>query len=102
MAVEHQLRGRRIAVLAADGFEKVELTVPVTALRAAGADVDIISLRPGRIRGVNLHEPASRVKVDHTLSDVSVDDYSYCVINEAAYCMNRRAGTAQSQSAGSC
>jgi protease I len=80
MAVEHQLEGRRIAVLAADGFEKVELTVPVTALRAAGADVDIISLRPGRIRGVNLHEPASRVKVDYTLSDVSVDDYDALLI----------------------
>ena len=73
MTVEHKLKGRRIAVLAADGFEKVELTVPFTAMRAAGADIDIISLRHGRIRGVNLHEPASRVKVDHTLGEVSVD-----------------------------
>ncbi|WP_157264398.1 type 1 glutamine amidotransferase domain-containing protein [Azohydromonas aeria] len=80
MAVGHQLKGRRIAVLAADGFEKVELTVPVAALRAAGAGVDIISLRPGRIRGVNLHEPASRVKVDRTLSDASVDDYDALLI----------------------
>jgi protease I len=80
MSVEHQLKGRRIAVLAADGFEKVELAVPVTALRAAGADVDIISLRRGRIRGVNLHEPASRVKVDHTLSEVSVGDYHALLI----------------------
>ena len=80
MAVEHQLKGRRIAVLAADGFEKVELTVPVAALRAAGADADIISLRPGRIRGVNLHEPAGRVKVDHTLSEVSVDAYDALLI----------------------
>jgi protease I len=79
MAV-HQLKGRRVAVLAADGFEKVELTVPVTALRAAGADVDIVSLRPGRIRGVNLHEPASRVTVDRTLSDVSVDNYDALLI----------------------
>lgn len=75
MEVQHRLKGRRVAVLAADGFEKVELTVPVTALRAAGADVDIISLRHGSIRGVNLHEPASRVKVDRLLSDVSADDY---------------------------
>jgi len=80
MAVEHQLKGRRIAVLAADGFEKVELTVPVTAMRAAGANVEIVSLRPGRIRGVNLHEPASRVTVDHTLSEVSVDDYDALLI----------------------
>src|SRR3954470_15263309 len=80
MALEHQLKGRRIAVLAADGFEKVELTVPVAALRVAGADVDIISLRRGRIRGVNLHEPASRVRVDHTISDVSVNDYDALLI----------------------
>jgi protease I len=80
MLVEHKLKGRRIAVLAADGFEKVELTVPVAALRAAGADVDIVSLRPGRIRGVNLHEPAARVTVDRTLSDVSVGDYDALLI----------------------
>jgi protease I len=80
MEVMHQLKGRRIAVLAADGFEKVELTVPVTALRASGAEVDVVSLRAGRIRGVNLHEPASRVKVDHTLSEVSPDDYDALLI----------------------
>lgn len=70
-----QLKGRCIAVLAADGFEFVELSVPVAALRAEGAEVEIISLRSGRIRGVNLHEPASRVSVDRTLSQASVDDY---------------------------
>jgi len=80
MAVEHQLKGKRIAVLAADGFEKVELTVPVMALRAQGAEVDIVSLRRGRIRGVNLHEPASRVTVDRTLSEASVDDYDALLI----------------------
>lgn len=80
MEVMHQLEGKRVAVLAADGFEKVELTIPVTALRAAGAQVDVISLRAGRIRGVNLHEPASRVKVDHTLAEVSPDDYDALLI----------------------
>lgn len=69
------LRGRRIAVLAADGFEKVELTVPVAALRLGGAKVDIISLRRGRIRGVNLHEPASRVHVDGTVYDTDPQQY---------------------------
>lgn len=80
MAVEQELKGRRICVIAADGFEKVELTVPVAALRAAGAKVEIVSLRPGHIRGVNLHEPASRVRVDHTLSEVSVDQYDALLI----------------------
>ena len=75
-----QLKGRRIAVLAADGFEKVELAVPVAALRAGGAEVDIVSLRPGRIRGVNLHEPASRVAVDRTLAEASAADYDALLI----------------------
>jgi protease I len=69
------LKGRRIAVLAADGFEKVELTIPVNAMRLAGADVDIVSLRKGRIRGVNLHEPAKRVKVNKTLAEANPGDY---------------------------
>jgi protease I len=80
MSIDRQLKGRRIAVLAADGFEKVELSVPVAALRAEGAYVDIVSLRPGRIRGVNLHEPASRVSVDRTLPEASVADYDALLI----------------------
>jgi protease I len=75
MAKSRKLQDQRIAVLAADGFEKAELTIPVKALRAAGADVDIISLRRGRIRGVNLHEPASRVHVDSIIEEADACDY---------------------------
>jgi protease I len=78
--MQRALKGCRIAVLAADGFEKVELTVPVAALRAAGASVDIVSLRHGRIRGVNLHEPASRVRVDRTIAEASPADYDGLLI----------------------
>lgn len=74
------LKGHRVAVLAADGFEKVELTVPVLALQAAGAKVEIVSLRHGRIRGVNLHEPASRVAVDRTVDEASPSDYDALLI----------------------
>jgi len=70
-----RLKGRRIAVLVADGFEKVELSIPRKALRAAGAKVDIVSLRRGRIRGVNLHEPASRVSVTKTVEEANANDY---------------------------
>ena len=52
------LAGRRIAVLATDGFEMVELAVPAAAMRMAGATVEVISIHPGRIRGMNLHDPA--------------------------------------------
>jgi protease I len=73
--MSHSLKGRRIAVLASDGFEKVELTIPVKALRWAGAKIDIVSLRHGRIRGVNLHEPASRVRVTKTVEEADPADY---------------------------
>jgi protease I len=71
----HSLEGRRIAVLAADGFEKVELTIPVKALQWAGAKIDVVSLRHGKIRGVNLHEPASRVRVTKTVKEADPADY---------------------------
>jgi protease I len=78
--VTRALRNRRIAVLAADGFEKVELTIPVAALKAAGAEVDIVSLRRGRIRGVNLHEPASRVRVTRTIEEASPARYDALLV----------------------
>jgi protease I len=75
MPYRRRLKGRKIAVLAADGFEKVELVIPLRALKLAGAKVDVVSLRRGRIRGVNLHMPASRVGVDKTVSEADPDDY---------------------------
>jgi protease I len=69
------LKDRRIAILAADGFEKVELTVPLRAMQLAGAKVDVISLRHGRIRGVNRHEPASRIHVDKRIDEAQPEDY---------------------------
>ena len=75
MSNKRTLKGHRIAVLAADGFEKVELTMPLHALRAAGANVDVISLRRGLIRGLNLNLPATRVRVDRTVEQTSAGDY---------------------------
>jgi protease I len=75
MPTRRQLKGRKVAALAADGFEKVELVIPLRALKLAGAKVDVVSLRHGRIRGVNLHMPASRVGVDKTISEADPGDY---------------------------
>jgi protease I len=75
MNKSRELKGIRIALLAADGFEKIELSVPMDALRLAGADVDVISLRPGRIRGVNLHEPAGKVRVTKVVQEANPDEY---------------------------
>jgi protease I len=75
-----RLSGRRVAILAADGFEMVELVVPRMALRAEGAKAEVVSLRRGRIRGVNLHEPAQRVRVTKTIGEASPDEYDALLI----------------------
>lgn len=74
------LKNKRIAILATDGFEKIELTVPLKALRAAGAKVDVVSLHAGSIRGMNLHKPASKIKVDRTVSAALAKEYSGLLI----------------------
>jgi protease I len=69
------LSGRRIAVLATNGFEYVELLVPKRAFQAAGAKVEVVSIDGGKIRGVNLTEPARTVAVDRRLAEASPQDY---------------------------
>lgn len=75
-----KLDGKRIAVLAADGFEKVELTVPVAALRQAGADVVVVALHSGRIRGMNVHQPAELIQVATTVNEANPADYDGLLI----------------------
>jgi protease I len=70
------LQDVRVAVLAADGFEQVEVTWPVRALRSAGADVRIISLRPGNIQGVNFIWRGKKVPVDDTVFSADPRDYA--------------------------
>jgi protease I len=69
------LEGLRVAVLAADGFEQVELTSPVEDLEDRGAEVDIISLRPGRIRGVQRDVPGEEGEGGPHAGRGGSDDY---------------------------
>src|SRR5947209_3574157 len=66
----------RVAVLANDGFEEPELTEPVKALREAGAQVTILSLKLGQIQGVR-HDLDKTIKVivDRAIRDVSADEF---------------------------
>jgi protease I len=75
-----ELKGRRVAVLATDGFEQVELTEPVKALKAAGAEVDVVSPKEGQIQGWKHHDKADKVKVDRPLASAKPDDYSALVL----------------------
>ena len=70
-----ELTGFRVAVLATDGVEEVELTEPVRALRDAGADVDVLSLKSGEIQGFKHFDKAGRIAVTRTLDAARSSDY---------------------------
>jgi protease I len=66
----------RVAVLATDGCEETELTEPVKALKEAGAQVIILSLKPGQIQAVRHDlDKTVQIKVDHTIADASVEEF---------------------------
>lgn len=75
-----QLKGKKIAFIAADGVEQVELEQPWQALRDAGAQVELISIKPGQIQGVKGMDKGDTFKVDRTVSDVTADEYDGLVI----------------------
>jgi protease I len=64
-----KIKGLRVAVLAADGFEQVELTKPLKALQRAGAVAEVVSLRKGQIKGMNLLAPGRKIKVDRPIDE---------------------------------
>jgi protease I len=75
-----KLQGKKIAILATDGFEQVELTEPKKALEEAGATVHVISLKPGQIKGWDVTDWGESVKVDKTLLEVKVEEYDGLVL----------------------
>ena len=80
-ATSNELQGKRIAILAADGVEKVELEQPREALQSAGARVEVLSLKTGEIQARNHDlEPAGTVAVDRAVSDVSANDFDGLVL----------------------
>ncbi len=69
------LSGRTVACLVTDGYEQSELTSPVAALRDAGAEVHIVSLNSGKVRGWKDGDWGDSVVVDKTVGEVSPADY---------------------------
>jgi protease I len=74
------LSTKRIAIVATDGFEQSELLEPKKALEAAGAKVDVVSPKPGRIRGWKAKDWGDEVAVDNVVGDVRADDYDALVL----------------------
>jgi protease I len=75
-----ELKGKKVAFLAADMFEEVELTEPWQALEQAGADLELVSLKEGEIQGFNHYDKAGSFQVDKTVEEASANDYDALVL----------------------
>jgi protease I len=75
-----KLDGRRIAILATDGVEQVELTSPQKALKAAGAQVTVVSLKSGQIQGMNHAEKGDKIDVDATIDGARESQFDALVL----------------------
>jgi protease I len=75
-----KLDGRKIAFIAADGVEQVELTEPWEAVKAEGGQPELLSVEAGEIQGFNHLDKADKFKVDHAVSDVDPSDYDGLVL----------------------
>lgn len=75
-----ELNGKRVAVVATDGFEQVELTQPVKALKEAGAQVSIVAPKDGKIQGFKHHDKGDTVGVDKSLDQARPEDFDSLVL----------------------
>jgi len=77
-----QLKGKKIAFLAADAFEESELTKPWEALKDAGAEVELISLEEGKITALDEQQlkAGKTLKVDKPVEEANAADYDGLVL----------------------
>jgi protease I len=74
------LNGKRIAFLATDMVEQVELTEPWKAVEQAGGTSELVSLEKGEIQAFNHYDKADKFSVDRTVAEASPDDYDGLVL----------------------
>ena len=74
--MELGLKGKKVAILATDGVEQVELVEPRKALDAAGAVTHLISQKKGEIQAFNHHDKGEKLAVDRTLDEARASDYA--------------------------
>jgi protease I len=75
-----KLNGKKIAFLATDGVEEVELTEPRKAVESEGADTDLISLKKGEFQGFDHLDKDQVFTADKAVKDASADDYDGLVL----------------------
>jgi protease I len=80
-----KLDGKKVAILVADGFEQVELTKTLAVLDEAGAETTIVSLKSGKIQGMNHAEKGDKFDVDLTLDQARPEKFDTLMIPGGLY-----------------
>ncbi len=76
----NELQGKRIAFLAADGVEQVELTEPWKAVQEAGGRPELLSVESGEIQGFNHLDQGDTFPVDREVAQADAADYDGLVL----------------------
>lgn len=74
------IENRRIAFLAADGVEQVELDEPWRAVAEAGGRPVLVSLEPGTIQAFNHLDKGDTRDVDLTVAEAKAEDFDGLVL----------------------
>jgi protease I len=75
-----ELDGKKIAILATDGFEQSELMEPKKNLEKAGAKTIVLSIKPGEIKGWNKTDWGEPVKVDGSVGEAKPEQFDALVL----------------------
>jgi protease I len=76
----NELQGKKIAFLATDGVEQVELGEPWKAVESAAGTPELLSIRPGKIQGFEHLDKGEEFRVDKHVSQADPDDYDGLVL----------------------
>ena len=77
---EQKLKGKKVAIIAADMVERVELVEPRKALEKAGATTELLSIKPGEIEAFNHFDKAEKIKVDRLVEEADASEYDALMI----------------------
>jgi protease I len=75
-----ELKGKRVAFVATEGVEQVELTEPWKAIENAGGTPELISVSDEDVQGYNHLDKADTFRVDRTVADADAGDYDALVL----------------------
>jgi protease I len=77
---EQPLKGKKVAIIAADMVERVELEKPREALEQAGATTELLSIKPGEIEAFDHFDKAKKIKVDRLVEEADASEYDALMI----------------------